>query len=79
MAHLTLELKKRISKTRRVSMLNSVLWNRNVLHSTKLLIYKSIVKSILTYGAETWSIKWKHRHKLLAIEMDYLRHSARIS
>jgi hypothetical protein len=27
----------------------------------------------------TWSIKRKHRHKLLATEMDYLRHSARIS
>jgi hypothetical protein len=60
-------------------MLNSVLWNRNILHSTKLLIYKSIVKSILTYGAETWTIKQKHRHKLLATEKDYLRRSARIS
>jgi hypothetical protein len=44
------------------------------LHSTKFKIYISIVKSILTYGAETWSIKRKHRHKLLATEMDYLRH-----
>jgi hypothetical protein len=36
-----LEIDKRISETRRViSMLNSVLWNRNILHSTKLLIYK---------------------------------------
>jgi hypothetical protein len=31
------------------------------------------------YGAETWSIKWKHRHKLLAIKMDYLRRLVRIS
>jgi hypothetical protein len=60
-------------------MLISVLCNRNILHSTKLLIYKSIVKSILTYGAETWSIKWKHRHKLLGTEMAHLRRSARIS
>jgi hypothetical protein len=53
-----LEIDKRISETRRdISMLNSVLWNRNILHSTKLLIYKSIVKSILTYGAETLTIK----------------------
>jgi hypothetical protein len=73
-----LEIEKSISETRRVSMLNSVSWNRNILHS-KLLIYKSIVKGILTYGAETWSIKWKHRYKLLATEMDYLRRSARIS
>jgi hypothetical protein len=60
-------------------MLNSVLWNRNILHSTKLLIYKSTVKSILTYGDETWSIKRKHTQQLLATEMDYLRGSARIS
>jgi hypothetical protein len=75
-----LEIDKRISETRRViSMLNSVSWNRNILHSTKILIYKSIVKRILTYGAETWTIKQKHRRKLLATEMDYLRRSARIS
>jgi hypothetical protein len=75
-----LEIDKRISETRRViSMLNSVLWNRNIFHSTKLLIYKSIVKIILKYGAETWSIKQKHRRELLATEMDYLRRSARIS
>jgi hypothetical protein len=34
---------------------------------------------MLTYEDETWSIKRKHRHKLLATEMDYLRRSARIS
>jgi hypothetical protein len=38
------EIEKSISETRRViSILNSVLWNTNILHSTKLLIYKSIV------------------------------------
>jgi hypothetical protein len=46
--------RKRISETRRViSMLNSVLWNGNILHLMKLLIYKSVVKNILTYGAVT--------------------------
>jgi hypothetical protein len=70
----------RKSETNRViGMLNSVLRNRNILHLTKLLIYKSIVKSTFKYGAEAWSTKRKHRHKLLATEMDYLRHSARIS
>jgi hypothetical protein len=55
------EIEKRISETRKViSMLNSVLWTRNILQPTKLLIYKLMVKRILTYGAETWSIKRKH-------------------
>jgi hypothetical protein len=49
-----------IPETRRImSTLISVLWNRNILHPTKLLIYKSTVKTILKYGAETWPIKWK--------------------
>jgi hypothetical protein len=60
-------------------MLNSILWSRNILHGTKLAVYNAIVKSILTYGAETWTVKQKHRNKLLAAEMDYLRRSARIS
>jgi hypothetical protein len=35
------EIEKRISETRRIiSMLNSVLWNGNILHLTKLLIYE---------------------------------------
>jgi hypothetical protein len=40
------------------------------------MVYKSTVKSILTYGAETSSIKRKHRRILFATEMDYLRHTA---
>jgi hypothetical protein len=44
-----------------------------------ILIYKSAVKSILMYGAERWSIKRKHRCKLLAAELDYCRYSSRIS
>jgi hypothetical protein len=43
------------------------------------IVYKSVVECILTNGAETSSIKWKHRHKLLATEMDYLRQLGRIS
>jgi hypothetical protein len=38
------EIEKRISETRRiVSILNSVVWNRNILHPTMLLI--SLLKS----------------------------------
>jgi hypothetical protein len=34
---------------------------------------------MLTYRAETWLLKKKYRHKLLATEIDYLRRSPRIS
>jgi hypothetical protein len=75
-----LEIEKRISETRSViSMINSILWSRNILHGTKLTVYNATVKSILTYGVETWTVKQKHRNKLLAAEMDCLRRSTRIS
>jgi hypothetical protein len=60
-------------------MLNSILWSRNILHGTKLTVYNATVKSILAYGADTWTVKQKHRNKLLTTEMDYLRRSANIS
>jgi hypothetical protein len=53
-------------------MLHLVVWNKNILCTRNSLIYKSMLKIILTFRAETWSIKWKHRHKLLVLEMDYL-------
>jgi hypothetical protein len=47
--------KKRIIEARKfIDLLNSVLWNRNILPSTKVFIYKSVVKYVLTHGAETW-------------------------
>jgi hypothetical protein len=63
--------KKRISETRKViSMLNSILFSKNILRETKKLIYKTTVKCILTYGAETCTSKQKHENALLATEMD---------
>ena len=51
-------IKNRINKGRAVTaMLNSVLWNRQITRKNKLLIYNSIVKSTVTYGAETWKFK----------------------
>ena len=38
-----------------------------------------MVKSVLTYGAETWSLYEDDRRRINTIEMDALRRSARIS
>jgi hypothetical protein len=51
------------------------------------MIYNSMVKSVLIYGAETWSLceaeTWSlcedDRRRINAAEMDALRRSARIS
>jgi hypothetical protein len=76
----TLEIEKRISERRRViGMLNSVLWSKTILHKTKKLMYQALVQSILLYGAETWILNMQQANKLLAIEMDVWRRSARKS
>jgi len=41
--------------------------------------YSSMVKSVLIYGAETWSLYEDDRRRINATEMDALRRSARIS
>jgi hypothetical protein len=53
----TLEIGKRISVGRKViCMLNSVLWNKNILYKTKDVIYQALFQSILLYGAQTWTL-----------------------
>ena len=46
---------------------------------TKTHIYHAIVKSKMTYAAETWCLKVKTVSKLNSTEMDFWRRSARIS
>jgi hypothetical protein len=43
------------------------------------MIYNNIVKSVLIYRAETWSLYEDDRKRINATEMDALRQSARIS
>jgi hypothetical protein len=43
------------------------------------MIYNSMVKSVLIYGAETWSLCEDDRRRTNVAEMDALRRSARIS
>lgn len=58
------EIEKRVSDVRRViSMLNSVLWNKNILYKTKIYIYHVFVQSILLDGAETWTINFQQERK----------------
>jgi hypothetical protein len=45
----------------------------------KKLMYQALVKSILLYGAETWTLNTQQANKLLATEMDFWRRSARKS
>jgi hypothetical protein len=62
-----------------VSKLNSISWDRDVTSKTKTHIYHAIVKSTITYAAQTWCLKAKTIAKFNSTEMDFWRHSARIS
>ncbi|PSN49421.1 hypothetical protein C0J52_23133 [Blattella germanica] len=43
------------------------------------MIYKTIVESIVLYGAEVWEIPKKSENKLKAMEMDFWRRSCSVS
>jgi hypothetical protein len=50
-----------------------------VTSKTKIHIYHALVKSTVTYAAETWCLKAKTVAKLNSTEMDFWGCSARIS
>jgi hypothetical protein len=43
------------------------------------MVYNNMIKSVLIYGAETWSLHEDDRRSINATEMDALRRLARIS
>jgi len=72
-------LKSRI-RCRGIGALNGVWWSKNIIRNRKKMIYNSMVKSVLIYGAETWSLcEDDRRRRIDATEMDALRRSARDS
>jgi hypothetical protein len=74
------EFTDRINRGRAaITKLNSILWDCDVTPKTKTHICHAIVKSIITYAAETWCLKAKTAAKLNSTEMDFWRRSARIS
>lgn len=76
----TQEIKSRINQGRVVtSQLNSVLWSNQIKEDTKIRIYKSIVESIVTYGAEVWETTEQMKKKLLAMEMGYWRRCCKLT
>jgi len=74
------ESKCRINRGRAaIKKLNSILWDRDVTPKTKSRIYQSIVRSTITYAAETWFLKAKTLAKLNFTQTAFWRRPARIS
>jgi len=74
------QINDRINRGRAaITKLNRILWDRDATPKTKTHIYHAIVKSTITYAAETGHLKAKTVAKLNSTEMDFWRRSARIS
>ena len=63
----------RVTQARKIiGTLNGVWWSKNITRSRKKMIYNSMVKSVLIYGAETWSLYEDDRRRINGTEMDRL-------
>ncbi|XP_076036002.1 uncharacterized protein LOC143021964 [Oratosquilla oratoria] len=56
-----------------LNMLHSIMRDPNIPQKVKVLIYGAILRPILTYGAETWTLTSKTKSKVQAAEMKALR------
>lgn len=61
---------------RAISLLNGILWDKNINKKNKTRIYDTIVKSIIVYSSEVWPLKVRTEKMLEATEMDYWRRAA---
>jgi len=53
----TKNIRHRVTQAREIiGALNGVRWSKNITRNRKKMIYISMVKSVLIYGAETWSL-----------------------
>ncbi|XP_030752386.1 uncharacterized protein LOC115879632 [Sitophilus oryzae] len=72
----TQDIANKVGQGKRViGQLNSLLWSDKISQKTKILLYKAIVESITTYGAETWELNKVEKNKLPSLEMDFWRRS----
>jgi hypothetical protein len=70
----------RVTQERKIiGALNGLWWSKDITKNRKKMIYNSMVKSVLIYGAETWSLCEDERRRSNGTEMYALRLSARIS
>ncbi|KAG7296948.1 hypothetical protein JYU34_019852 [Plutella xylostella] len=68
------EINIRVQNALRCSAaLHKVLTSRLLSRSTKLRIYKTIIRPILMYGCEAWTLTLKEENKLLVAERKILR------
>lgn len=70
-----IEINERIKAAMRVygSLGRSFIGKREVSKQTKIKVFKSIYRPVLTFGSETWVLTKKQKSRIQATEMKYLR------
>ena len=64
--------KRIILRKAAISSLNGILWYRRITEGNKSNIFKTIVRSIVIYGAETWHLKYKANSQFNSNENGFL-------
>ena len=69
------EIEHRVGGAARVigAMRNEVLERRELKKATKMRVYNAMVIPTMLYGSETWTMMKRHKSRLRATEMAYLR------
>lgn len=69
------ELNDRIEKTSKLyhAMNNNFIRKREIAEKTKMMVYKTVIRPVLTYGCETWTTTLREKSRLQAMEMKILR------
>lgn len=68
------EIKSRLGQARTcIKQLHPIIWNTHITKNTKHKIYNTMVRSIMTYGAEIWVVNKKIKGNINAVEMEYWR------
>ena len=66
-------MRKTLHTARVARSLENIWKARDVSKETKVLLYRSLVQSILLYNAETWTSKEENERSLRVFEMSVLR------
>lgn len=70
-----IDVSERIRKTVNIyhAMRQTFIRKKEISQKTKMTVFRTIYRPILTYGSETWVLTKKNKSRLQAIEMKYLR------
>ena len=68
------EIKKRIMAGNRAYFANiKLITSRSISRATKMKIYKSLIRTVVTYGSETWNLSASDANKLRIFERKVIR------